>query len=356
MSDMHELLREGFARYARDSYGFERRRACEAAPEAYLTEAWNDYAALGWLALRLPEEHGGLDADAAAVGALMETVGRHLLMEPLLASAVLGGGALLRGGAPLLAELGPRLAEGSLRLALAHQGGTVRVERGRAHGGKCGVLHGDVADAYIVTAEEAGPGAALFLVEAGAAGLARRPYRLVDGRGAAALDFDGAAARRIGDADAAGRLLDEGTAALCAEALGCADALLRGTVEYLKVRKQFGKPLAAHQALQHRASEMYLLREEIRSLTAAAQRALDAPAPQRARSLSGAAAYVIGAARTIANGAVQLHGGVGVTEELEISHHFRRLMVNAALLGGRDFHLARFASSCLERSAAGEHA
>lgn len=346
--DMREMVREGFVRYGRDRYSFEQRNKSLESGKSMRDDAWTDYADLGWLALRLPEELGGLGADAAMTGSLMETVGRHLLLEPLLASAVLGTGALLRADAGLLQELAPALADGSLKLAFAHEGQPAQWHDGRISGEKVGVLHGDVADRFVVSAVDDAGAQGLYLVDAASAQVTRRPYRLVDGRGAALLKLDKAAAQALGDATALQDLLDERTVALCAEALGSTDYLVEATAEYLKVRKQFGRAIGSYQALQHRMSEMYLLCQEIRALTAAAQQSLAQPAADRARMVSGAAAYIVRAARSIGNDAVQLHGGVGVTDELAISHHFRRLMVNASLQGGHDVHFERFGRSCFE--------
>lgn len=354
-AEMHGLLQDGFVRYGRETYTFEKRHAALASVNAYRADAWDNYAELGWLALRLPEDFGGLGADAALTGALMETVGRNLLLEPVLASAVLGTGALLRADAALLAELAPALADGTLKLAFAHEGeAAAQFKNERISGEKICVLHGDVADQFVVSAGKA-DARVLLLVDGRAAGVTRRAYRLVDGRGAAIVAFDDAPARRIGDAAAVDELLIEAAVALCAESFGSVSLLVEATAAYLKVRKQFGRSLGSNQALQHRMSEMYLLREEIRALTAAAQKALDENTPGRTRIVSGARAYTIQAAREVGNAAVQLHGGVGVTEELEISHHFRRLMVNAALFGGRDLQIERFAQTCFERNAS-DHA
>jgi alkylation response protein AidB-like acyl-CoA dehydrogenase len=346
--EVRSLLQEGLARFGRESYTFDKRSAALTGIDAYCTDAWANYAELGWLALRLPEELGGLDADAALTGALMETVGRNLLLEPLLASAVLGTGALLRANSAVLAELAPALADGSLKLAFAHEGESTRFYDGRLSGRKVGVLHGDVADQFIVSAGS-GPQRVLAWVDGRADGFARKSYRLVDGRGAAIVTFDDTPAQLIGDATAVDQLLDEAAVALCAESLGSASRLVEATAVYLKVRKQFGRAIGTNQALQHRMSEMYILQQEIHALTTRAQQALDRDTFDRNRIVSGARAYTIAAAREIGNAAVQLHGGVGVTEELEISHHFRRLMVNAALFGGRDAQIERFA-------AAGAHA
>jgi alkylation response protein AidB-like acyl-CoA dehydrogenase len=387
-TDTVDMLRDTAQRYAAEQYSFAQRRAVLA--EGSSGRAWRDYAEFGWLALRLPEADGGIGAAAAAIGALMEVVGARLLMEPVLASAVLGTGLVLAAAnATQRAAMLPALADGSLMLAFACEddpaaGIACELRGQRLHGAKLNVLHGDVAGRLIVSVRDADAAGAwaLCLVDPAAAGVHRRSYRLIDGRGAAALRFDGARVERLEATDAAAaiaRARDEAAVALCAEALGVVRSLVSATCDYLKVRKQFGRTIGSNQALQHRMVEMYLLQQEVQALTHCAQRSLDdghahrslgdpaqrslgdpaqrslgadpaqrsldaatADATQRARAISGARAYIAGAARRIANDAVQLHGGLGITEELDISHYFRRVMVINALFGNRDEHLARF--------------
>ena len=361
-ADTIDMLRDTMQRYAAEQYSFAQRRAVLA--EGSSGRAWRDYAEFGWLALRLPEAEGGIGADATAIGALMEVVGARLLMEPVLASAVLGTGLVLAAGnATQRAAMLPALAEGALTLAFACEddpaaGAACELRGQRLHGAKLNVLHGDVAGRLIVSARDADArGAwALCLVDPVAAGVPRRSYRQVDGRGAAAMRFHRARLQRLEATDAAAaiaRARDEAAVALCAEALGVVRSLVSSTCDYLKVRKQFGRTIGSNQALQHRMVEMYLLQQEVQALTHCAQRSLDDPAQrsldaepadptERARAISGARAYIAGAARRVANDAVQLHGGLGITEELDISHYFRRVMVINALFGSRDEHLARF--------------
>lgn len=353
------MLRESAKRYVQDQYDFQRRWSVLNDPAGYSARAWQDYAELGWLALRLPEEAGGLDADAAAIGAVMEIVGSRLLMEPVLASAVVGTGLVLKqASARQKQAMLPRLADGSLKLAFACDeevaAGTCQLHDDRLRGTKIGVLHGDVADELIVSASEAGGNLALCLVDGRSPRLQREVYRLVDGRGAANLRFDGALIERLGPSETGlsaeqtiAEVRDEVAAALCAETLGVVRSLVAATNEYLKVRCQFGKPIGANQALQHRMVELYLLQEEVRALTRAAQRALALPSDKRTHIVSGAKAYITGAARRVANEAVQMHGGVGISEELEVSHYFRRLMVTGGLFGGRDEHFSRFVEASL---------
>jgi alkylation response protein AidB-like acyl-CoA dehydrogenase len=408
-TDTVDMLRDTAQRYAAEQYSFAQRRTILA--EGSSDRAWRDYAEFGWLALRLPEADGGIGADATATGALMEVVGARLLMEPVLASAVLGTGLVLAAAnAAQRSALLPALADGSLKLSFACEddpadGAVCQLRGDRLHGAKLNVLHGDVAGRLIVSARDAdaADGLALCLVDPSAAGVHRRSYRLIDGRGAATLRFDGARVERLEGTDAAAVAIaharDEAAVALCAEALGVVRTLVSATCDYLKVRKQFGRTIGSNQALQHRMVEMYLLQQEVQALTLCAQRSLDdsvqrslddsaprslgapaqrslvhpaqrisgdpaqrnpgdpaerspganpaqpglsADAARHTRAISGARAYIAAAARRVANDAVQLHGGLGITEELDISHYFRRVMVINALFGNRDEHLARF--------------
>jgi len=357
-ADTIAMLRDSATRYAADHYSFLQRRAALDDPHGYSERAWRDYAQFGWLALRLPAADGGIAADPAAIGAVMEVVGARLLMEPLLASAVVGTGILMSAaGAAQQASPLPSLADGSLKLAFACEDDPetdgCELRGGRLHGSKIGALHGDVADRLIVSARDADANGAwtLCLTAAGAPGMRRKSYRMVDGRGAATLHFEGAVVERLATGDAAAvieQARDEAAVALCAEALGVVRSLVSTTCEYLKVRKQFGKTIGSYQALQHRMVDMFLLQEDIRALTRSAQRALGGPPSERARIVSGAKAYIGTAARQVANEAVQMHGGLGVTDELDVSHYFRRVMVINALFGSRDEHFGRFVDASLE--------
>lgn len=361
------MLRDGIERYTNEHYSFEQRWNALRSARSYSEQAWTDYAEMGWLAFRLPEDAGGLAAEASATAPLMEAVGARLLMEPILMSTILCTGLIAkRASDAQKAEMFPRLADGSLKLALAHQEslsasadsesiGAVACEYrdGTLVGSKQAVLHGDCADRFIVSAMEADGQLRLCLVDTAAAGLRRRTFRLLDGRGAANLSFTGAQAEPLAapgaleaDAEALADALDEAAVALCSEALGAISALNATTNQYLKIRKQFGKVIGANQALQHRMVEMYMLQQEVRALSLAAQQALDSREEQRDRIISGARAFTCGAARRIAAEAVQMHGGIGITDELDVSHYYRRLMVIGTLFGNRDCHLDRFASAC----------
>lgn len=352
------MLRDSLERYTADHYDFLQRARRLDGPTGFDPAIWATYAEQGWLSLRLPEDLGGLEGDAVAVGAVMEVVGARLLMEPLLGSAVLAPGVLLRQGSQgQKAELLSAAAEGRLQMAFADCGLGAPACRyaGETLVGEIPlVLNGDSADLFIVPALDERRQVVFCLVQADAPGVRRKAFRLVDARGAASLSFEGAAVTLLQPEDDApsaaetlGQVRDEAAVALCAEALGVASSLLRVTNEYLKVRQQFGKPLAANQALQHRMADVYLLVAEIRALTRAMQQAMTLPNDERAQIISGGRAYVVRAARKVGNEAIQLHGGVGVTEELDVSHYFRRLMVNAALHGDHDAQFSRFVEHSL---------
>lgn len=357
------MLRDGIDRYTNEHYSFEQRWTALRSSRGYSEKTWSDYADMGWLALRLPEEAGGLSADSSTTAPLMESVGARLLLEPLLMSAILCTGLVCKRASDSQREqMFPLLAAGSLKLALAHQeslsasaegASACEYRDGLLNGSKQAVLHGDCADRFIVSARDDEGRLRLCLVDAAASGVNRRNFRLLDGRGAANLTFQGARAELLAapapadaDAVALADALDEAAVALCCEALGAITALNAATSQYLKIRKQFGKIIGANQALQHRMVEMYMLQQEVRALSLAAQQALDRREPRRDRIISGARAFTCDAARHVAAEAVQMHGGIGITDELDVSHYYRRLMVIGTLFGNRDCHIERFAAAC----------
>jgi hypothetical protein len=364
------MLRQSIERYASKHYDFAQRWAALESPLGYSEQAWSDYARFGWLALRLTAEQGGIDAGPHAIEPLMEAVGARLLLEPILASVIIGTGLMLRrASAEQQSERLSKLADGSLKLAFAHQETLNAFSQesvacswraGALSGVKLAVLHGNCADQLIVSARnrDRGDTLSLYLVDADALEVRRQSFRLLDGRGAANIYLDSARAEPLGaeggadaDAVAIAAVLDEAAVALCAEGMGAIHALNSATNQFLKTRQQFGRALGANQALQHRMVEMYVLEQEARALTLAAVRALADSYAERARLISGARAFVCGAASKIAAEAVQMHGGMGVSDELDISHYYRRVMVMRTLFGNRDFHFARFAESCVSGAA-----
>ena len=353
-ADTLGLLKESLERYGREKYSFDSRRERLAAPDGFGRDAWADYANMGWLALPMAAGDGGFGNDAQAIGALMQYVGQSLVLEPLFASVVLCGGLFSLAGADAEARRNLEwLAEGRTIYALAHGennsdgiGGEVTSKHrdGRLVGCKTIVLHGDSANRCIATARDADGTLGLFLVDMTQPQVNRKCYRLVDGRGAATVSFEGAEATRLAAGQDAASLLaqalDDARLALCCEILGASKALNAMTLAYLKERRQFGRPIGTNQALQHRMVELYMLEEEGRCVINAAYRA--APGARRAAVL-GAVVQLMTLGRQASHEAVQLHGGIGITEELAVSHYFRRLMVTNRLLGDRAAHLDQFA-------------
>ena len=380
--DTLALLRASLERYRRERYDFETRKARLARTDACDPAVWAAYAEMGWLALPLAPEEGGFGSDARAVGALCEYSGAALALEPLFASVVLGGRVLglvasaasaaaareadgtargpAAGEAAAAALVG--LAAGQVVLALAHaesdtDGGADAAvplatrwsggpSAGHLSGTKRMVLGGDRADQLVVSARDATGTLVLLLVNAHQSGVRRAPMRLIDGRGAARLEFTAATAIPLLRGAAAAAVLDqtllEARLALAAEGVGAAAALNALTLAYVKERRQFGRPIGSNQALQHRLVDLYMLEQEGRAMLAAAWRA---DAAERAVAIPAALAQVMTLARQAAHEAVQLHGGIGITEELAVSHYFRRCMVVNRLLGDRDAQLRACAGS-----------
>lgn len=349
--DVAAMFRDSFERYTRDHYRFEDRFALSGSACGYSTSAWQDYAEMGWLALRLPESYGGVGADAFTLSGLMEQVGSRLLMEPILSSVILGSGLLIRRAGPSqLDEWLPEITSGSLKLACAEfnsASSRVQLRGTQLFGAVDAVLHGDVADRIIVLACDEDFGGKLVPVVASpaAVGVLRKSYRLVDGRGAASLTFTGARVERLMagvNQDELTRLDLEASVGLCAEAVGCMQSLVDSTADYLKIRKQFGRTIASNQAIQHRLVDAYMLLEQSRALLEWAVQALACPTQNSERTIHGARAFICSSSRKIANEALQMHGGIGITDELPISHYFRRLMVNRQLFGSPDQHFESF--------------
>ncbi|TCG06308.1 acyl-CoA dehydrogenase [Paraburkholderia steynii] len=358
--EMLALLSGSIERYTTDHYDFQKRHAVLKGAQSYSEQAWRDYAEFGWLALTLGEDFGGLDADTTTLGPLMEVVGHRMLMEPILSSAVIGTRLVsLLGSAEQKDQILPTLIDGSVKLAVLDPG-TPRFQwltasKNRLTGTAPMVLHGDVADKFVMPAKDADGELQVYVVAA--QNCSRKRYRLVDGRGAASVNFEGVVAQRLGTSNSAetveavlADVADEAVVALCGETFGIVRALVGATADYLKVRKQFGKALGANQALQHRMADMYMIQQEVGALTKAARLSMNQSHADRARIISGARSYIGRTARIVGNEAVQMHGGIGITEELDVSHYFRRLIVNAVLLGSLDHHFENFVKLTLASS------
>lgn len=369
LSDEQKMLADSAARYVRERCDLESRRQSAKSAEGFSRRHWQHFAAQGWLALTLPEAVGGLGLGLEEMAVLMEELGRGLVAEPLVDSAVLCGG-LLAGTTRGYALL-PLVASGEAILALAHLEQDGRAEYDcpvaasatpdgdgwRLDGVKHLVCHGAAASHLLVSAREAGAaGYSLFAVDAASTGITRDDYALIDGTRAADIRFNQvpvAAADRLHDAagaaDALGQALDSAIIANAAAALGAMEAVLELTADYLKTREQYGQPLASFQALKHRMAEMLVDTEQARSMLYCALAAqAGGGGDARRRAVSGAKALIAQAGLFVTGQGIQLHGGIGVTEEYAVGHHYKALQMFAQRFGDTDFHLQRRARLALE--------
>ena len=358
-NEEQQLLADSVRRFLQKDYDFEVRRRILASPEGWSPQVWSTFAQMGLTGLPLPADCGGFGGGAVDLMGVMEACGEALVLEPYLPT-LLGALFLARGGsAGQKGELLERVAAGTLRLAFAHTEAGARYDlrhvrmSARAEGGgwllegeKCLVIGAPLAAQWVVSAR-AGDQGALFLVDAAAPGVRMSEYRTLDGLRAADAHFAGVRAARLeGGIALIEELTDFATALVCAEAVGAMKYACDATLEYLKTRKQFGVPIGTFQALQHRIVDMYISQEQARSMACLACSRVDQArdARERARSISAAKIKIADAARHVSQEAVQLHGGMGMTEELKISHTFRRLTVAAQQFGDADHHLERFAA------------
>ena len=372
LSEEQRLLQDGVERLLADRYDFETRRKYMAEPDGWSREQWGRYAEMGLLALPFAEEDGGFGGGAVETMIVMEQFGRALVLEPYLATVVLGGGFLRLGGsAEQRAELIPAIAEGSLLLAFAQAEAQSRYDLADVattarrdgdgwviEGAKRHVLHGDCADKLIVSARVDGgqrdrSGVGLFIVDAAAPGVKRRGYATQDRLRAADVTFDkvrvGAEAV-IGEPGAALPLIEQvvdiATAAVCAEGLGAMAKAYEITVDYLKVRQQFGKTIGSFQALQHRAVDMLIHVEKSRSMTMYGMMISEEPdALERTRAVSANKILVARAGKHVGGEAIQMHGGIGMTDEYTVGHYYRRLTVIDLLFGDSHHHVTRLANA-----------
>jgi pimeloyl-CoA dehydrogenase small subunit len=370
LTEEQRLLRDSVDRLLADHYGFDKRRSYLAEPEGWSRGLWAQYAELGLLGLPFPVEYGGFGGGPIEVMLVMEALGRVLALEPYLATVVLGGTALrLAGNEEQKSAILPQIAEGNMILAFAHGERQARYDLSDVlttakpkgggwvlDGAKSVVLHGDSAQRLVVSARTAGErddpdGITLFIVDAAANGVARRGYPMRDGFRAAEVSLSGV---ELGEEDVLGevgagfpvieRVVEAGIAATAAEAVGAMDAMQAMTLEYLKTRTQFGRPIGQNQVLQHRATEMLMELERGRSMAMLAAMMVEEPdAAERAHNIAMAKVGVGQASKFVSQNAIQLHGGIGMTEEYAVGHYFRRCMVIEHTFGDTAHHLSRLA-------------
>ena len=369
-NDDQKLLAESVDRFILDDYAFDSRRKTMAMDGGFDPKNWSLFAELGWLALPIPEAHGGLGGSTVDVAVLLESMGRGLVVEPYQSTVVLGAGAVAAAGNDAQkSEILGAVAAGSRLLAFAHVEPRSRftlnhVETTAAKDGGGYVLNGEksvvhnaeTADTLIVSARTAGAktdnsGVTLFLVDRKADGVELRSYPTIDGLRASEILLEGVkvgADAVLGAVDGAmsaiEAVVDRACILLCAEAAGAMDAAVKLTVEYLKTRVQFGVPIGSFQVLQHRSVEMLGAKEFSRALTYRAAGVFDgATETERARAVSAAKVEMGRAGKTIGQEGVQLHGGMGMTDEMSVGHYFKRLTMIDALFGNTDHHRRRFA-------------
>ena len=370
LSEEHTLLRASLGQFLQQRYGFAERTAASRGDLGYRPEVWTALAEdLGVLGMTIPEAHGGLGGGALEQMILMEEAGRALLLEPVCETVFQAGWLLEQAGGALAGGLLGQIASGAAKLAVALGEPAMRYDLAdiatrasrtdagwRIDGIKAVVMAAPWADRLIVAARTAGQagdadGLSLFVVDPAAAGVTLHSYPTIDGRRAADIEFAGvtvSADALLGPEGGALPLLeamrDRAIAAQAAEAAGLLDKLVTDTVAYTKQRNQFGQPISSFQALQHRMVDMYMQVEMVRSAAVLATLRLDGDPVERARAASAAKVTVANACRFVGQNAVQLHGGMGMTDELAIGHYFKRATLLESEHGSADWHLTRHAA------------
>ena len=364
------LLRNSISKYLGDNYDFEAFKKISRSETGWSPGNWKQFAELGLLAAPVPEEFGGLGGGSVETLIVMEEFGKALVVEPFVSTVVVGGGFLKHSGNAAQKEewLG-KIAGGetAIAFAFAEAGGrfnyadltTTAKKQGSGYllsGQKAVVLGGPWADTLVVTARTAGgrrdeKGVSVFLVPKSSRGVSTRDYPTIDGLRASEIAFENVevpAANLIGEADdglaLVERVTDEAIAAHAAEACGAMKVLLDATVEYSKTRKQFGVPIGKFQVLQHRMVDMFMNAEQSASITYMVTLKLDAGETERKKAASAAKVQIGKAGRFVGQQAVQIHGGMGMTDELAAGHYFKRLTMLDTLYGNVDHHLKRYAS------------
>jgi alkylation response protein AidB-like acyl-CoA dehydrogenase len=371
------LLRDSVAAYLADHYDFEKRRAAVKSADGWRPEVWKAFAQdLGILGASFAEDVGGLGGGPIETMVVMEEFGRAMVVEPYLSTVVIGGGLLRRTGTDAARELIGGIiggdvvmafawAEPQARYCLFDLKTTARQDGGGwvLNGQKAVVVGAPWATHLVVTARTGGAqrdaqGVSVFVVPRSAAGVVTRDYPTVDGRRASEVSFENVRLgpeALVGEAGGAlplvEQVVDEAIAATCAEACGVLRKLHEGTLEYTKQRKQFGQPIAAFQVLQHRMVDMFIQVEQSVSMTYMAHIRLSEGAEERAKAISAAKVQIGRACRFVGQNAIQLHGGMGMTDEMAIGHYFKRATMIEGEFGSTDHHLRRYERLSLDKAA-----
>ncbi len=370
-SEEQTLLKDSVEKFVQNDYTFDVRQKVVRTEQGFSTATWKTFAELGWLSVPFPESVGGFGGKSVDMMLLLEQFGRGLVIEPYVATVVLAGGAIRQGGSAEQQNTWlPGIIDGSRQAALAYaepQGrfnlaDLVTTAKADANGYvlngyKAVVLNGPAADCLVISARTSGAqrdreGVSLFVVDAKAAGISRRDYPTVDAFRASEITLTNV---RVGKDALLGtegggyplleQVIDEGILAIGSEAVGCMEVLYKNTVEYTKTREQFGQPIGKFQVLQHRMVDMFMEHEQSKSLMYMAAMKMDEGYGDAARKAISAFKVQVGTSgRFVGQNAVQLHGGMGMTDELNIGHYFKRVTIIDTLFGNVDYHLKRFGS------------
>ena len=364
------LIQNQVSQFIQRDYEWEKRQALVDSDLGFSQDNWNTFAELGWLGISLSEESGGFGGSALESMIIMEEFGKGLVVEPFLETVVLCGGLLdISANKEQKKELLEKVISGDLHLALAftepqsrfnlHDVTTEARKDGdtyKINGFKSVVMNGPNANSLLVVARTSGKqldkeGISIFLVDPKTPGISLRNYPTVDGRRASEITFENVSVSSdnlLGEEGSSLNLLeksiDEATLAICAEAVGAMEILYKTTVEYSKTREQFGQPIGKFQVLQHRMVDMFMEYEQCKSLLYMATVKNVENAEDAKKSISGLKYQVGKAARFIGQQAVQLHGGMGVTEELNVGHFFKRLTTITTIFGNTDYHLNKYSN------------
>lgn len=371
LSDEQNMLKDSVERFVKDNYSAEARAKLADTELGFSRDHWKTMAELGWLGMPFPEEVGGFGGTAVETAIMMENMGNGLVLEPFLSTVILGGGLVAEAGSAAQIEaIIPEVIEGNMMLAFAYAEPQSRFDLNDVettatksgdgyvlNGHKAVVYHGTTADKIIVSARTSGDsrdedGISLFLVDNNSDGVSRRDYRTIDGQRAADIEFenvkvgaDALLGKEGGAFPVIEKIVDRAIAALCAEAVGAMQAANNITNEYLKERKQFGTPIGKFQVLQHRMVDMYMEAEQSKSMSDMVAMKLDLDdETERRKAVAAAKAQIGQAAKFVGQQSIQLHGGMGMTDEYSIGHYFKRLTTIEMLFGNTDHHFKKYAA------------
>ena len=368
LSAEQQMLQDSISKFVQKDYDFDTRMKLVKSETGYSQDNWKLFAELGWLMVPFSESDGGLGGSAADLMVVMEELGKGIVIEPFLATTVLAGGAIAKAGTQAQKDtLLGGIMEGGLQLALACSEPKSRYELANVattaqknnqgyilNGHKAVVLNAAAAHKIIVAARTSGnandkTGISLFVVDAESEGVAIQAYRTQDGGRAAEVRLENvlvSADQLLGtEGDALPvieSVLDRATLAICAEAVGAMEVIIQKTVEYTKTRVQFGVPIAKFQALQHRMADMFIEQQQAKSIVLMAAMKLDQDSADSAKAIAAMKSLVGRASRKVGQEAIQIHGGIGVTDELDVGHYFKRMTMIELLFGNSDYQTQRF--------------